>query len=213
MVFLYTSAGLLCNYAFRYADASEISPLMGSSTAWTVISTSILLGESMNLRKVIATVLITTGMFIVYDRKGKSKWNKGHILGAIAALFFGLAFTNDAIIINQSSSSVSYLPFSYLLPGIATILIKPKSLKNIKEIAKRSNSIILLVFSTIAVLGCLLKFAAYAQGGDISTIAIILRSSLVLSVILSYVLLNERSRVWNKVIGTLFVLTGVLGVM
>lgn len=213
MVFLYASAGYLNNLAFRYADASEISPIMGSSTAWTVISTSLLLGENLNLSKVIATVLIITGIFVLYDREGRFKWSKGHILGAIAAMCFGLAFTNDAMIINQSSNVVSYLPFAYLLPGVATILAKPKSLKNIKEIGKMSNLVVLLSFSALAALGFFFKYAAYAGGGDVSTIALIKKSNLIFSVIVCYIFLNERSRIWNKIIGTIFILSGVIIVM
>jgi len=210
MIGLYAAAGFLGNLALRHADVSEIAPISASGTAWTVISSAIFLHEQITIQKILATVVIIIGVYIMYDKSGGFKMNKGHLIGMVSAMCFGLAFTNDIMIVNESPNIVSYVPYAYLLPGIFTIMIKPKATSNIKRTLRSKNLIFLLTLSFIAGVGFLLKFSSYGAGGEASVISIIFRGSLVISAIISFVLLKERSRISNKIFGTLLILAGVV---
>lgn len=210
LIVSYSVAATLTNLAFRYADASEISPLTSSGTAWTLLFSYLILDEDITITKIIAIAIIVFGVYILYDKKGKYKWNKGHIFAIMSAVLWGLAFVNDVFIIKKSPSIISYLPYAYLLPGIATILFRVKSLKNVPALLKGRNLVYILILSILAAAGYGLKFLAYEQGGEASVISIILRGQLVLVTVISYFLLKEKSRMLNKVIGTLLILAGVL---
>lgn len=155
-------------------------------------------------------VLIFLGVVSVDYNRSKWKINKGHIFAFLGAMLFGLAFTNDAYIIGKYRSISSYMALAFLLPSIGIILLSPKSIKKVKYYFSFKTIGKLLLAGIFYSLSAITIFTAYKNGGQASIIAPIQRTSVILTVVLSYVYLNERKKVGNKIIGMVLTVVGAL---
>lgn len=210
MALFYSLGNILIYNAFKIAEASEASIIFASSTVWTVVSAVIFLGEKLTRNNIIGILLVIAGLIAVNYSKSKWKFNKGHLFALLAAASYGIAFTNDAFIINRFVSVPAYMMLSFILSSIAVLLFRPKLVKSVHFFLKRKvigNLLICAVFYSGMIFTI---FEAYKRGGQVSIISPISQSALMLTVGLSYFFLKEKDRLLNKVIGVILTFVGVL---
>lgn len=210
MSLFYSLGNLFTFKAFKVAEASEVSVIFASSTVWSVISAVIILGDKLNQQRILGILLVVLGIGAINYSKSKRKLNKGHLFALLGAVLFGIAFTNDAFIINRFKGVSSYMILAFAVPAFNTFLFKPRSAKNIPSYLNGKILIKLLFCGLFYALSALTIFEAYKRGGQASIISPIKQTSIIFTVIISYIWLKERDKVWNKILGTLLAFGGVL---
>ncbi len=210
MAVLYSLGNIFIFYAFKTAEASEASIIFASSTLWTVVSAIFFLNEKLTVGNIVGILLIVIGLVVVNYSKSKWKLNKGHLFAILAAACFGIAFTNDAFIINRFTSVSSYMMICFILTSITILLFRPKLVKGVRYFMKGKVLVNLLICAVFYSAMLFSIFEAYKRGGQASIISPISQSSLILTVVASYFLLKEKNRLLNKIIGVFFTFVGVL---
>lgn len=69
-----------------------------------MIAALFLLGEWLTVMNTVGVGLIVAGEIVVNYAKSHWKLSRGHMYARLAAMLFGVAFTNDAYIINHYTS-------------------------------------------------------------------------------------------------------------
>lgn len=208
---VFYSLGNICVFkAFKLAEASEVSIVMATSTVWAVIAALIMLGERVSGLNILGIVLIVGSMIAINYTRSAWKLNRGHAFALLGAVLFGVAFTNDAYILNHYQSVAAYMALAFTLPGLASLVYRPKSVLALPHYAQPSVLKKMILCCVLYALAALTIFTAYKLGGPASIISPIQQTSLIFSVIFSYVLLKERDKVWQKAIGTALAFAGVL---
>jgi len=210
MSLFYSLGNIFTFKAFKLTEASEVAVIFSSNTLWSVLAAIILLGEELSTNKISGISLVIIGLIAINYRKTDWKINKGHAYALLGAFLFGVAFTNDALILNRFKNVSSYMTIAFLLPGITTLFFKPKAINNLPYFLHFKIIPSLLFCCFLYFLASLTIFEAYKSGGNASIISPISQSSLVLTVIISYIFLKERDHLLNKIVGTLITFTGIL---
>lgn len=209
MTLIYALAPIAFFKGLKTVEASESAILVASRSIWVTVAAIFFLQEGLSVNKVLGTVLVVLGISISFWKNKKWKLNKGHVLILISALLFGLAFTNDAFILNtMEAASFSVLAFSF--PAVALLLIKPKSIKNFSYILNKKRFPKMLGASIFHGIATLAIYSAYRYGGEASQIVPISQIAIIFTVIFGYLFLRERKNILQKVIGSIIVFLGVL---
>jgi len=138
------------------------------------------------------------------------KVNKGHLFALAGAVLFGVAFINDAYIINRYQSIPSYMILAFTLPGFFTLAYNPKSVKKLGYFLQANVLRNLFICSAFYALSAITIFTAFKLGGKASIISPIQQTSIIFTVIFSYFLLKEKDNLLNKAVGTILAFLGVL---
>ncbi len=210
MTLFYSLGNVFTFKAFKTAEASEVSIIFTSSTVWSVIAALFMLGEKLTMNKIIGILLVVLGVIAVNYSKTSWKINKGHLFALLGALLSGIAFTNDAFIINRFQSIPSYMIIAFAVPAINTLLYSPKSIKKIAYYFNPNILFRLLICSFFYALSAISIFEAYKRGGEASVISPIQQSSIIFTVIIGYIFLRETNRLPNKLLGMTLTFLGVL---
>jgi drug/metabolite transporter (DMT)-like permease len=209
MTILYAVANFTLYKGLQLIEASEMTILLSSKSIWTMWAATIFLNEKITPLRIIGTLLIISGVIVISWKKKVLKFNKGYTLILISAALFGLAFTNDAFILEViEAPSFSVLAFGF--PAIALLLIRPKSFKELRFFFQKNRLIKVLEASLFYSIAAVTIYAAYRAGGNVSQISPITQLTIVINVILSYIFLKERNFLLRKIIGSLLALVGVL---
>lgn len=211
MVVAYALGNIMIFKAFHTAEASEVTIILASSSLWSIFAATILLGEAITTSDWISVGLIILGLVIINYQKTNWKLNVGHLYAMAAAALYGFAFTNDAFILGHYKSVPSYMVIAFLLPGLATLLYRPRSIQAIPRLFSsfRSTATILVGSITFA-LSAITVFTAYKLGGSASLISPITQSTIIFTIIISYFFLNERSNMLKKFLGALTIIAGIV---
>lgn len=210
MVLFYSAGSVFVYQAFKDSPASEVSILFSTSSAWAVMSAMIFLGEKLSTSNIIGITSIILGVIVINYQKSNWKFERGHIYALLGAAMFGVAFTNDAFILNQYQSVPPYIFLAFILPALAILLYKPTLIKSLPHFFSKGIFGKLLITASIYAISAITIFAAYKAGGKASVINPISQSSVVLTVIMSYFFLNEKDKLLQKVIGAVLVFGGAL---
>lgn len=132
MTGLWALANILIYNAFKTIQASTFSILFATRSLFTLITSTIFLGESVEIYQVFGIALILLGVAIVsVQRKGFSMGRSG-VLAIAAAACVGFANTNDRMVLKLLDVP-TYSVISYLFPGIFLLMLKPTAVKKISK--------------------------------------------------------------------------------
>lgn len=210
MAMFYGLGNICIFYAFKLTEASESAIIFSSSSLWAVLSAVIFLKESLDMIKIMGIILVLSGLIAVNYAKTSWKVNRGHFFAIIAALCFGLGFTNDMFVIREFKSVASYSILAFAFPGLLTIFFSPKLIFDIPYFFKPNKLIGILLPAIIYSISAFTIYNAYKLGGQASIISSISATSTIMTVIISYFFLKERDRIPNKILGTILTFIGVL---
>lgn len=208
MAIAYGTSTILLFNALKSIEASEAVVLTSTRAFWIIIFAVLFLGEIFTAAKLLGTLLIFASIFLVSYKKGM-KLKKGSIYALAFAFFFGIAITNDAFII-QRSDVPSYLVFGFLLPNFVILAYKPSAVKKMKIFLNRKLFTRMLLMSLFYSISAISFYLAYQSGGDISQVAPINQSVVIVTVILAAIFLKERRAIIRKLIAAFLVTVGVL---
>ena len=211
MTVFYSLGNILTFKAFKLAEVSEVSVIFASNSLWAVIASLVILGERLTISKGLGVLLVVCGLVAINYVKSSWKVNRGHLYALLGAALFGIAFVNDIFIIKHFNNVASYTMLAFAFPGIFGLAFSPKSIKRVPYFFDQYSIFPrLLICSVFYALAAFTIYQANKMGGLASVISPIVASSLVITVIISYIFLKERDRVWNKILGTLLTFGGIL---
>jgi drug/metabolite transporter (DMT)-like permease len=210
MTVLYAMGTLLLFKAYKTTEASRVTILMSSSALWVVIAALIFLGESFSVSKAIGAALILLGVIVVSFHKNIfTSINRGDLYALAAAICYGLAFANDALILREADA-LSYTSLAFLLPGLLILAVRPKLLRNLRSLLKPSVLFKMSIFAIFYSASAITVYLAYQQGGDAAQLGFISQSVAILTVILAVIFLGEREHLAKKSFAAILATIGVL---
>lgn len=209
MVILYGIGNVLIFKALKEADASSFTIMFSSRAIWMILGAVVFLKESFSGQQLLGTVLIILSVILVSWKSGGLKMGKGVVFSLLGALAFGLAFTNDAYLLNNFDVP-SYLTFSFLLPPLAIWAVYPKSTAKMKPLFERETFKKLIILGIIYAVSAISIFLAYQVGKNASQIAPLNQVSTILTVLLSMIFLKETDNKVIKILGAIISFVGVV---
>ena len=210
MIIFYAAGSVFVYKAYKESPASEVSIIFASSSAWSVITALIFLGEKLSVPNIFGIIAIILGVVIVNYQKTTWELKTGHLYAIIAAFMFGTAFTNDALILNHFHSVPPYVFLAFILPAVAIFLYRPSLVNNLPHYFSKGTIGKLFFTAAIYALSAIAIYTAYKVGGKASIITPIQQTNVIITVILSYFLLGEKDKLTQKIIGAALVFGGAL---
>ncbi|MDE7315016.1 MAG: EamA family transporter [Mucispirillum sp.] len=210
---LSTGAGWYYYYkALQFGNVNKVSPLSKGSLVLTILLSFIFLHEEITANKMFGVIVITIGTYFMIDYKNKSEDtdnNKWIIYALLSLLFsaltpiFGKAGINNI----ESNLGSAVRTFVVVIAAWLIIFIK-KDFKEFKNINK--SEVKFIVFSGISGGSSWLLYYKALQTGITSAVAAIDKLSLLVAIILSYFIFDEKM---NKktILGLILILTGTIG--
>lgn len=209
VLILLTLAPLLTFKGYQLVEAGQVSILMSTQVLWTVVLSFIFLHESVIFLKIIGILLILIGMTLVNFRGQKLEFGKGQLYILGAALLYGISYVN-AFYILRNLDAPSFEVYASLLPAMALLLFRPKVIYKMGFYKRTSNWLSVLLAALFDTLATLALYFAYQLGGNASQIAPLSATSVVLTVILAAVFLQERQYLVNKTLGAMVAVWGII---
>lgn len=207
-VFLSAVSDFLILFATKNADTADTSIMMPLSNVWVLLLAVLFLKESFSFWKIAGVTMITLGSIITLRQRKTFVINKG----IIASFVYGLLITGT-ILIDKGISSNFSLPlystiFYFLSSAVLTLLVGKQPLEKIVTEWKINtwwNAIIGLQWALFS----LTLLFAYSQT-EASKAVPIMRIFIVLVTIYSILVLKEKERMWQKIVGSIVVTGGAL---
>lgn len=210
---LSTGAGWYYYYkALQIGNVKNVSPLSKSSLVLTIILSFIFLNEEITLLKLISLIIITIGTYYIIDYKKTGEENKNNkwILYAMLSLIFS-ALTpifGKVGIENVESNLGSAIRTLVVLIAAWLLMVIKKDYKEIKNVDKAEIKFIIIAGITGG--SSWLLYYKALQTGITSAVAAIDKLSVLVAVVLSYFIFNEKMKV-KEVIGLMLILIGTIG--
>lgn len=193
---LSTGASWICYFkALSIGDINKVVAIDKSSIILTVLFAIIILKETNNLIfKIIFTVLIGIGTFMMIEKKEQTKTNVKEtfiIYAFLAAIFSALTSILAKIGISnvESNLGTAIRTFFVLLMAFIIVISKGK-LSQVKTINKRE--FIFICLSGIATGASWLCYYYAIQKGIVSVVVPIDKLSILVSISLSYIIFKEN---------------------
>ncbi len=211
---LSTGAGWYYYYkALQFGNVNKVSPLSKSSLVLTILLSFIFLNEEINAGKLFSIIVITIGTYFIIDyKKSKSENvdnNKWLIYAVLSLLFSALTPIFGKIGIDEIESNLGSAIRTFVVVIAAwLILFIKKDYKEFKNINK--SEIKFIILSGITGGSSWLLYYKALQDGVTSAVAAIDKLSLLVAIILSYFIFDEKM---NKktVLGLILILAGTIG--
>ena len=193
---LATGASWICYFkALSLGDINKVVPIDKSSTVLTVLLAIICFGETSNLpAKLIATAILAAGIFLMVEKKQseqKSESKSWMIYAALSAVFAALTsiLAKAGITGVESNLGTAIRTGVVLIMAWAIVLAKGKQKALIRMDKKE---LLFIALSGIATGASWLCYYYAIQNGIVSVVVPIDKLSILVTVIFSYFVFNEK---------------------
>lgn len=193
---LATGASWLCYFkALSLGDVNKVAPLDKSSTALSVLFAILLFHETSHLPvKLAGTALLTVGVLLMIERRDTEERGAGTgwlVYGALSALFAALTTVFAKIGIRDVDSNLGTAIRTGVVLILAWLMVLAKGKQaQIREIDRRELCFIAL--SGLATGASWLCYYYAIQNGIVSVVVPIDKSSILVTVLFSYFVFQER---------------------
>lgn len=211
MVFL-VIFNVICNLALyealRTAEASIFTIFSSSRIIISMIAAVFVLNEALTLPRLLGALIIIFAIGLALVTHFKIKREKWMLPATIYVITSGLVFIGDARVVAESDVA-SYMVFAFILPGLATLMLKPKVLPEMISLVKSREIFAMLVYSVAYGIMAVTLWLAYQSGGDASQIAPIRQTAVILTVIIAITFLRERTHMYRKIVAAFLAMFAV----
>lgn len=204
----YVLGNIFSFHALKRIPVSEFIILEATTPLWTTLTSSLFLGESTGIIKLLCILLTIMGIIVAFYERKKLKFNRAHYAALISAIAFGFAFTNDAYLLRLFDTN-TYSFIYWLWPGTVLGLLYFKKLKAVTHFVKKGLWKFLAPSALFAGYSLAIN-TSYKLGGEISQIATIAQFATILTIVLGIIFLKERERLTQKLFGGIIVIIGVI---
>ena len=186
-------------------EASNVPIGIQTSRVWNLIGAALILGEPITTYKILGVTLIIIGNLLVLYKGQKIKLSKGMVIIIIASLLFATINFGDKYLLRTFSTAL----YNFILYSVSSIILFAfigLDFKKIKNEYKLHGPISLLVGMVFGV--NMYFFQKAIQLGEVSRVAPINGISIIFTVLLGILLLNEKENLWKKILAAIIVFTG-----
>ena len=192
---LATGGSWLCYFkALQIGDVNKVTPVDKSSTVLTMLLAFIILGEELNLLKIVCMILIGVGTYLMIVKKENAKkaTGKGWLFYAVlSAVFASLTSILGKIGISDVDSNLGTAIRTVVVLFMAWIMVfVTKKQSELKKIDGKNMAFICLSGLTTG-LSWLCYYKAL-QDGQASIVVPIDKLSILVTVAFSYIVLKEK---------------------
>jgi drug/metabolite transporter (DMT)-like permease len=209
MTVSYVAANIFIFKSLKITEASRFAVIFSSKTLFAVLGTSLFFREGLILIQWLGVILILLGVVIVSIKKLDGKFNRGDLLALVAALIFGLANINDRFLV-KFFDPYSYVVVGFLLPGLAIALFYPKKMINLKNYLKGSFLWKMMILCLLYGLSAVAFFMVLQTTSNSSQLFAINSFGVIVTVVLSILILKEKTELPKKILGAV---VGVIGLL
>lgn len=193
--------------ALRWIPVSEYQLLAQIRHVLLLFAGLLLFAEPVTSWKVIGVILVTTGSAFAMYEHGQFKLNRGAVLTLISTVAAVIAF----LFAKRAVSSASALPLAVLELfgiGLLSTLILGKNIRRLGQVLKRTPWGVVLSGAAFGGSEGLLFLAL--KSGETSRVIPVMQVSLVIVLVFGIFVLNERTRLTQKIAGTMLAVLGIL---
>lgn len=205
---LFAVANVAAAHTLQRVEASIFSILVNTRAFWAMSFGAVLFHEHLGISQVFGSLLIFLSICLVAERKGEIRFDRGIILGLIAGLLFGLAVTG-LVYVDKSADEVMWTALSFIGPALLLLIARPHAVRHMSPLFRRK------AFLTLLAQACFIGISAATflqalQTSNISLIAPLHATSIVVTVLLAIAFLRERTRLRWKTAAAVVCFMGVL---
>ena len=194
--------------ALQLLEASEVTVISDLRVIVTIIASIIFLGEIFTGWNIVGAILIVAASLLVVDVRKGFKFNKGVWYTLAMALFAGLAIVADSANVQQYDV-LAYSTFSNFLSGFFILAFYPRALRQWGHFIQPSFLVKMVPLAVFSATQGVLYLLALTYGGNTAQVGTIRQSSIILTVLLAIVFLNERGKLLHKIVAAVLVTAGV----
>ena len=209
MTFLYAFSNVFIFKSLKQTEASKFTIVFATRAFFTVLASSLLLKEFLTGTQFLGALLIFSGVVLVNLKSTKLSLDKGSLLALFAAIAFGIANTNDRYLL-RSFNIYPYATLGFVAPFFLMSIIYPRELKHIKLFLSKKVLKKVLLLSVVYTVSAIAFFAALQVSSNSSQVASVNLTSVIITVILSVIMLKERSNLSQKIAGAVLSFVGLL---
>lgn len=207
-IIFYTLNDRLGTTSRKGIDASLYMILKQLSTVFMIIMGISFFKEKLILNKFIGAILILLSNVLVFYKKENFKFNKYLLYGILANISLAIALFID-VNYSKEFNLAFYILLTFLIPLILILIFERIKIKDIFLEYKNSKKTILYLTGITWTLMMISKLKSY-QLGSVIVVAPLLSLNVILNIIVSYFLLNEKSELIKKIIAGILILIGVV---
>lgn len=207
-IIFYTLNDRLGTTARSFIEASTYSILKQLSNVFMIIMGILFFKEPFVLNKIIGSLLIILSNILVFYKKENFKLNKYLIFGILANICLAVALFID---VNYSSefNLAFYILLTFFIPCILIFIFEKIKIKEIVIEYKNSNKIILFLTSISWMFMMISKLKSYDLG-SVTIVTPLLSLTVILNIIVSFLLLKEKSNLLRKIFAGILIIIGVI---
>ena len=206
---LWGACQVLLFKALQLIEASEMTVISDTRVIFTIIASVIFLGEVFTGWNMLGAILILAATLLVVDLRNGFRFNKGVWYTLAMALFAGLAIVADSANVQQYDV-LAYSVFSNFLSGLFILAFYPKSLRQWTHFVQPNFLVKMLPLAVFSATQGVLYLLALTYGGNTAQVGTIRQASVIVTVLLAVIFLNERGKLWQKFVAAILVTVGVL---
>ncbi len=188
-------------------EVSTYTILKQLPSVFMILIGILLFKEPFILKKIIGALLIFFSNILVFYKKGVLKIDKYVLYGVIANVCMTIAMVID-INLSEYFNLAMYVLFIVLIPSIIIMLVEKVKISDIVLEYKLQNKLSLFITGICFSLMTIVKIQSYKYGTAIK-VAPLSSLSVIFSIILGYILLNEKDNIFRKIIASILILIGV----
>lgn len=205
---LYTYGSVCFFRAIKLIEASEMTIIGGLGTIMTIIASVIFLKDSITSIQILGAFCILFAIILINYQKQKITIGPGTWLAVAGATSYGLAIIFDSFIIKRYNA-VSFLPIASFGPGIILALWFHNKTKKIVQAIFSINKN-LIIYGILYSISAISFYIALENGALVGALSTVTKSSIIMTVLLSSIFLNERKNINKKIIGAILTTIGVI---
>lgn len=195
--------------ALQLVEASELTIMSGVRVIITILASIIFLKQEFTGLNVFGTILILASTFLVVNFGKGFKINKGLVYTLAMTLFGGLAIVTDSANV-QHYDVFAYSTYSNFLSGLFILAFYPTALKQWGNFVQPHFLAKMLPLAVFSASQGVLYLLALSYGGNTAQVGTIRQASVIVTVLLAFIFLKERSNFGRKLIATILVTLGVI---
>lgn len=189
-------------------EASIFSVLFATGAVWVMLMGIIFLDEVLSVSQIIGAFLIFFSIAILGYSKKSLKFSKGILLGLLTGLIYGVAVALWAYV-GRGSDVASWTAISFAGPSLVVLIAYPRSVKHMKSFLSGAKLIRMALLGVTFSIGAVTLLTAYNKG-DVSAVAPINQTSIVITTLLAIIFLKERDHLPKKILSAVVCFIGAL---
>ncbi len=205
---LFGAGNVVYAKTLQRVEASIFSVLFATGAVWVMLMGIIFLDEALSFSQIIGSILIFFSIAVLGYSKKSLKFDKGILWGLLTGLIYGVAVALWAYV-GRGSDVASWTAISFAGPSLAVLLAYPSSVMHMKSFLSGTKLIRMTLLGLFFSVASVTLLTAYNRG-DVSAVAPINQTSIVVTTLLAVIFLKERDHLPKKILAATICFVGAI---